>query len=253
VYPPPGHVLCQLHLVFAPAGPSRLRGTMPLTEPLCGADGSVRLSSLAMAADMGAGIAAVQETRPDHTATATMALYLVDRVGPAGVADLDIVLVRAGRNSVVLRVDIRCGGTLAAVGTVSYLRRPLPDGLAPVRPSVDVDLRPGTDPLAVTLPELAGFRPGPDGIAFDLVKPIRNSFGSIQGGMSAVAVEEAALWAAGGGVATSLQLHYLAGAKGGPFLAQPTVLRPATLVEVDLIDVPADRSLVTGTVTVEPA
>lgn len=253
VYPPRDHVLCQMHLAFEPAGEGRLVGTMPLTPFLCGPDGSIRLAALATGGDLAAGVSAVRETRPDHTATFDLAFHLVEPVGPGGEADLECRLVRAGRNTVVTKVDVSVRGSLVATGTISYSRRPLPDGFSPVKPNDHVDLRPDQAPLAVPLGELVGFRPEGASIGFDLVKPIQNSFGSVQGGVTALAMEEAALHAVGEGRVAFLHVYYLAGAREGPFLATPTAhgTGRVTTVETELHDVPAERLLAIGTAIVE--
>ena len=98
-----------------------------------------------------------------------------------------------------------------------------------------------------------GFAPEGAAIGFDLVTPIQNSFGSIQGGVTALAMEEAALHAVGSGRVTFLHVYYLAGARDGPFQVTPTAhgTGAVTTVETELHDVAAERLLAIGTATVE--
>ena len=86
---------------------------------------------------------------------------------------------------------------------------------------------------------------------------VRNSFGSLNGGVLAIVAEAAALATAGAGfVATDLQLHYLAQTKSGPARTTTSTLRSTAhgrAVEVATVDTGNDDLLLTtATVVLSP-
>lgn len=254
-YPPPGHILRKLGIALDPSNPGEVAMSMPVTEYVTGPDGSAALGAIATMADLAAGVIAVREVAPDWTATFELTIH---HLAPAPVGTmLEGVCrtVRAGRHTVVSESNISAEGTPVAYSEITYIRFPRPPEGAGTTPPGKVNYRESEPPLDTHLTDLIGFRAGEPGIAtFDLSNPIRNSFGTIQGGMTAVALEHAALSTRPGRVATFLHVYYLAAAKSGPYQARAVVHRDAyhaATCRVDLTDIGHDRLVAQGTAIVE--
>ncbi|MDH4143652.1 MAG: thioesterase family protein [Acidimicrobiia bacterium] len=250
-YPQPGHVLRRLQVVYRAGAAGEMVGSLPDTSPLCGPDGTVRLGGAAIPIDMASGMLSAREVFPDHTATFDLALHLVEPFGP-GPADFVARVVRSGRNTLLSRVEMTVGGRTVVEGTITFSRRTVEERYRRDPPDDVVDLAAaGEAPLDRPAADVVGFRDEPGGgTGFDLSLPIRNSFDSIQGGVTALAMEEAACRASGrpGQVrATYVHVYYLAGAKGGPFRVDARRLGPGAY-DTELRDTSADRLMAIGSV-----
>jgi acyl-coenzyme A thioesterase PaaI-like protein len=230
---------------------------MPVTSAVCGADGHARLAVIGTMVDLAAGVMAVRSTAPDWTATFELTIHHVAPAPPGAMLAGNCRLVRGGRNTVISETLVEADGVPCAYSEVTYIRFPRPVNARAATPGGGVvDYRTTEPPLALPIGELIGFRPdGPGQVSFDLSDPIRNSFGSIQGGMSAVALEEAALSTRPAAtIASFLHVYYVSPAKVGPYVARANPLREVTggtTCRVDLRDAGADRVLVQGTAVVE--
>ncbi len=228
-YPPPGHVLRRLYISLVPdeREPGVLYSSMPLTAELF-VDGRYRLSAIATMVDMAAGVMSVGITQPDWTATFDMATHRVGEAEPASTAEGVTRLVRAGKNIVVSETTVSSGGQVIAYVETTYSRLPWREGtLAAVGVDQPRHFGEGEEPLSAPLAETIGFFRGAPGVVeFDLRPLIRNSTGSIQGGVSAMATEAAALPLAGPGSSLQLlHLYYLAADRSGPYRSTATALQ----------------------------
>lgn len=256
VYPPPGHILRKLGIALDPSVEGEVAVSMPVTPHIAGSGGTALLGAVGTMVDLAAGLIAVRSTAPDWTATFELAIH---HVAPAPVGSQlsgTCRLVRGGRNTIISETLVKADGEDVAYSEVTYIRFPTPPDRPGATPPGPVDYRDSEPPLDIALVDLIGFRPEAAGtVSFDLSAPIRNSFGSIQGGMSAVALEQAALSArAPGAIATFLHVYFLSPAKTGPFHATARVLRDGpsgSTSRVELRDVGADRVLVQGTAIAE--
>jgi len=240
-YPPRGHLLRRLAISLLPDDSDNrvLYSSLPLVPALF-VDGRYRLSAIATMVDVAAGIMSVGITQPDWTATFDMASHRVGEAEPGSVADAVTRLVRAGKNIVVSETTVSSGGRTIAYVETTYSRLPHREGTpAAVGADKPRHLGQGEEPFGAPLADIIGFRRGVAGVVeLDLAPLIRNSTGSIQGGASAMAMEEAALHLAGPGSALEfLHVYYLAADRNGPYRATATALRTvehSTTGRVDL-------------------
>lgn len=253
-YPPPGHLLRRLGISLVPDAHDAtvLYSSVPL-PPQVFVDGHFRLSVVAAMVDMAAGTMSVQLTLPDWTATFDMASHRLGEAEPGTVADAVTRLVRAGKNLVVCETTVTASGHPIVYAETTFSRLPHREG-APVATGFDKPkyLGVGEEPLPASLSEVIGFRPGSAGVVeFDLQRFIRNSTGSIQGGVSQMAMEEAALNLAGpGSTLDFLHVYYLAAAKVGPYQAVAIPLRTeahGVTGRVEVRDSGNERALAQGT------
>lgn len=269
IYPPPGHLLRQLGITLDRREVDRLTSSMPVPAEICDAAGDARLAVIGVMVDMAAGTLTVRQVEPDWTATFDLAIHRIAGA-PAG-STLHAVsrVVRAGRNSVVSETTVEADGEPVAYAEVTFSRLPR-RGDTPVTVVADVvDYGKGEAAIAEPVADLVGFgHRAPGVVEFELRETIRNSFGSVQGGVVAVSLEQAALDLAASapdpatGLPTAvprlgfLHVYYLGAAKSGPFRSTATVLRrrPSSLTaRVELLDVGGERVMAQGTAIVEPA
>ena len=174
--------------------------------------------------------------QPRITVTLDLDLHL--RWQPVGLGDvrLEAAVVKAGRNVIVTRVALTFDddATPFVVGHGSFMASPNPDHVME-----------GGFPLALTgwragsLPEPLADRAGARRLEPGVAEvPWRmgnlNGTESIQGGLVALALEEAALSAVDPGmVVTSLTLRYLRPFRSGSALARADVVDDVASVEVE--------------------
>jgi len=269
IYPPPGHLLRQLGITLDRREVDRLTSTMPVPAEICDASGEARLAVIGVMVDMAAGTLTVRQVEPDWTATFDLAIHRIADA-PAG-STLHAVSqgVRAGRNSVVSETTVDADGEPVAYAEVTFSRLPR-RGDTPVTVVADVvDYGKGEAAIAEPVADVVGFeRRSPGVVEFGLRETIRNSFGSVQGGVVAVSLEDAAIYLAAstpdpatgvpmvGPRLGFLHVYYLGAAKGGPFRSTATVLRhqpSSSTARVELLDVGGDRLMAQGTAIAEPA
>lgn len=225
---------------------------MPLSPQLF-VDGHFRLAAVAIMIDMASGTNAVRVVQPDWTATFDLASHRIGEAEPASMADGVTRLVRAGRNTVISETTVTAHGTPIAYGECTFSRLPHREGTPPASVGdAPRHLGEGEEPIPAALAETIGFRPAGEGaVEFDLFDMIRNSTGSIQGGVAGVALEQAALSLAGpGSMVDFLHVYYLAAARVGPYRAVATPLRQTAhgvTGRVELNDTGRQQLLAQGT------
>lgn len=223
-----------------PGGPVTIVGEAPAPERVRDSAGTVHSGVLTALADVAGGIACGLASLPRWIVSTDLMVSRL-RTAVIGPIRLRAVVVRVGRTAAVARVGLTDAGAgdaalLTGVLTTSLLD---PEGGPPDhrRPFRIVPPAPGGAPLP-PLDHFFRLRTVDSGVSLDLVDDLRNPWGILHGGATAVLVTETAQRAVPG-VAGDTVLHYLRPARVGPVVGTPTVLgeRPdGTLVAVTLRD-----------------
>jgi uncharacterized protein (TIGR00369 family) len=275
-YPPQKHMLRDLMVSMEFQGKGRSTVRAPVVPEVCTDQGAMRVGILATLGDMVGGGLSIRAVYPDWIATADLSIHTSGRATSGVVAAAGSV-VRAGRTTVVVEVDIRQEAATSAeettpIGSVMMTFSRLPRREDNREVEIDEDSRQTVDLAApgsgLTRPYLAelGVRVLDEAqgvVELDMTDYVRNSVGALQGGTVAiladVAGQHAARSATGKPLATSdLAIHYLLQGRVGPFRTRAKVLRTTNdtaLTRVDVIDSGADDRLITvvmNTATVDP-
>src|SRR5262245_5677308 len=244
-YPPEHHVLRDLDVTTEQLSAERAVSLAPVDDAVRNAAGAASLGFLTAVVDVTAAPIALIAGQPDWTATADLALHATDwlTLGPAVV---DSRLVRAGSNIVVIATELFDGNGIAdldgrsdklarvAHGLVTFARIPARASASAGRfdPARMVGQRRRMNPTAPPSPAPLNVRIGLQ--VLDAERGVvelhnsdyvRNSFGTINGGVMGIVFQCAAEAAVPGFVATDLQIHYLAQAKAGPARTTVDILR----------------------------
>jgi acyl-coenzyme A thioesterase PaaI-like protein len=238
-------------------------GQLPVADGLLDDHGRVRIGILATLVDAIGGGLAAYAAAPGWIATADLDLQLSG--APTDVPAVDAIgrVLRAGRSTVVLAVDLTAGSVPLGLATMTFAVLPRRAG-NPVMP----DDR-ATGPQSFIAGTTSGFS-GPALDAFGVrtvdaarghveLEPtdyVENSLGSVQGGAVACVVERAAELALSHAAArplapVGLHLTYLALAREGPIRSSVEVLGVEPKwgsARVELFDVGADRRTTVGRV-----
>ena len=168
--------------------------------------------------------------------------------------------LRVGVGSVVVDARITDGhGTLAGTGRMAFARIPGSATAATVQETVGDEpvhhAMDGGRPIDDPITDRCGFTPvGPGQLRFEKAPYVANSFGTVNGGVMALAAETAAVSACGGGVATDLHIHYLEQIGDGPVAVTAEVVRDGAdvFVAVRIEDRADGRLVAVSDVTVQP-
>jgi uncharacterized protein (TIGR03086 family) len=278
-YPPEHHFLRDLDVTTEQVTAERSISLAPVEDSVRNAAGAASLGFLAALVDTNAALIALIAGQPDWTATADLGFHATGWLteGPALVEGR---LERAGSNIVVVGTQLFDGNgledldafvrrdgaepTRVARGLVTFAR-------IPARASVSAGrfdgaavigqrrrLAPSEPPEPVPLTERIGLDvvDAASGVV-ELRRSdyVRNSFGTINGGVLGVLFQAAAESAVPGLVGTDLQIHYLAQATVGPARTSVDVLRHAgdhAVCGVHAVDAGNDdRVLALATVTLQ--
>jgi uncharacterized protein (TIGR00369 family) len=257
MYPPAQHMLRDLGLTVEHHEDGSSAGRLPVVDAVLDDFGRVRAGVIATLVDaMGGGLAAYAAA-PGWIATADLDLQLTGVPTDASTVDASGRVLRAGRSTVVIAVDLRVGGRVLGLGTMTFAVLPRRDS-NPVMP-VDRVRGPqsflegvrgsgftGTVLDAFGLRTVDGARGHVELVPSSYVE---NSLGAVQGGVVATIAERAgelALSAAAGTALApvGLQITYLALARSGPIRSAVEVLgvsRGWGSARVELFDDGADR------------
>lgn len=249
--------------VTSPGGPVTILGEAPAADRVRDEHGTVHSGVLIALADVAGGIACGLASLPRWIVSTDLMVSRLrtEVVGPIG---LHAEVVRVGRTAAVSQVALCDLGAhdaplLTGVLTTSLL---VPEGGPPDHPRPFRMEPPLADAAPLpALPEFFRLAPHTDGVALDLVDDLRNPWGILHGGATAVLVAETAERAAGTGgrpgCAGDTVLHYLRPARRGPVLGTGRVLghrTDGTLVAVSLRDLGDDgRTTAEAVVTVRSA
>lgn len=260
-YPPEHHLLRDLRLSFDHDTDGRTsRAWMPVVRELCTDAGHARAGALATLVDVIGGGLAASTAAPDWIATADLTLHLVRGAEPGAIVEARGVVLRAGRTTVVIEVDLRDEGDRdLGIATMSFSTLPRRD----INPDVDAVRNPGpttmatgSSRLAVPLADALGARvidAGRGVVDVPVRDWSRNSMGAMQGGVVAMIADlaaETALRAASGEplVVTDLQVTYLGFGRVGPVRSRVDVLELTPghgAARVELVDAGAENRRMT--------
>ena len=251
---------------------------MPAVAELFSAGGDIALGALAVAVDLAAAAVAMRTIAPDWLATADLEIHAQERCPPSAVLVAEPSLLRSGKTTAVFEVLVAAYEDESAIGVAAGL--PVAHSTMTfvriARPELTTDLEHPAEPTEVTRTDFAlpdsGFRSPflqEMGITVDdaskgaLTLPdtefVKNSFGSLQGGIVAALAQAAGETASGdrrqgNAAATDLSVHFLAQGRG-PYETRATLLRAsddADLHRVEVRDRTTDTVMATAAVSSSP-
>jgi len=238
-YPPQKHVHRDLRLALENRADGSGRGWLPVVPEILTATGSVHAGAVAVLVDVLAAGLTVRAVAPDWLATADLTLHLVETgpVEPGTEIEARARVLRRGRTTVVAGVDVvDRTDVLLGTATMTFAVLPRRDGNPVVdtgptsfpRVSLAIDgsglHAPLLDELGISVTDAAG-----GSVEVPLSDFVRNSLGSLQGGVLATLAcvsAEQAVGASCGARRDAVDLHvtYLAAARRGPVRATADVL-----------------------------
>lgn len=250
-YPPDDHALRDLRATSWLEEDDRAIGEMPVDVVTADATGRVSVGALATLVDLTCARVALGTANPHWIATADLSLTTGDRPS-SGSATVEVRLLRAGSKLIVLDVDLHGMGS----GVATFVRIPS-SASEVVRPAQVIGERMGMGPVgpAPTVPITTkmGLAVVGDGVELARTDYVRNSFGTINGGVMGLLVCAAAEEVVPGLVASDLLLRYVGQTKVGPARAVATVVRKAAdhaVCDVRVTDAGAEHlTLARATVT----
>ncbi len=256
-YPPAEHILRDLALTVEHRPDRTSTGWLPANPLLATPSGAARAGIVATLVDVVGGGLAGLAARPDWIATADLTMHLLHRPFTAAIEARGRVL-RAGRTTVVIEVQLTCSGAALGVATMTFAVLPRRDG-NPVLDQADSVLRmtmDGGSGLDCPVLDRIGVHPlDPAAGVIELPYSdyVRNTLGAVQGGMMATATDCAAQAALSEACqepveTLDLQVTYLALAKAGPVRSRTRVLTATPdygVAHVELRDAGADDRLTT--------
>jgi acyl-coenzyme A thioesterase PaaI-like protein len=212
------HIITELGFTTALVG-DEMHGTAPVTTQMhVPGTGHLRTSILATWADNLAGLLAVVALAPRVPVTLELDVHLYRPAPGDGVVRGVGRTVKAGRSVFVASVEFTSGlGEPVAVGAGSFMAAP--------DPAVTMRASPGADPppdgrLTMPFAERAGCERQRPGVAvLPRSEDGLNSSNTVNGGLIALAAEEAVLSLAPGATLCSLGLRYLQAVRAGPVVA----------------------------------
>ena len=228
------HIITELGFRTALVG-DEMHGTASVTLQMhVPGTGHLRTSILATWADNLAGLLAVVALAPRVPVTLELDVHLYRPAPGDGVVRGVGRTVKAGRSVFVASVEFTSGlGEPVAVGAGSFMAAP--------DPAVTMHARPGADPpppdgrLTMPFAERAGCERQRPGVAvLPRSEDGLNSSNTVNGGLIALAAEEAVLSLAPGATLCSLGLRYLQAVRAGPVVATARIRDG--LGQVDLRD-----------------
>lgn len=241
----PRHVLNELGFTTRRAG-EELLGTAAIT-PLMHVPGTshLRVSILAAWADMLTGLLATRVMAPRVPVTLELDVHLYRPAPGAGIVLGTARTVKVGRSTFVADVEFTVDGEPIAVARGLFMVAPDPAVRLP--PTHSVEFTATGDMLAVPFAERAGCeRREPGTAVLPRTEDGLNASRTINGGLIALAAEEAVLSLAPGDTLRSLSLVYFAPARVGPVVA--TARLREGLAQAELRDHGSGERL-TGSVT----
>ena len=264
-YPPDDHFLRALASEVRIDGDGTCTALLPMNAHLCTDQGGVRLGVIAALADIAGATILAEHLYPDRMATVSLSLQS-QRAARQGPLIARSKLLRKGSRQLIVSVEVRdgegaddfAGGEAIAHALLGFSRLPrLPEQAdlpAPAtRPRVSSMAHPASR-LKEPLLERAGVRvvdAAAGVVEIDNHDWVRNSFGTLNGGVVALLVEFAGELAArarlGVAVVTAdLDLYYVGQSGAGPIRSQVTPLRVEAehaVFRVELRDGGADDKL----------
>ena len=260
VYPPDKHLLRDLRFSFEHDDDgARSRAWMPVVAELCTDLGHARAGAIATLVDVIGGGLAATAAAPDWIATADLTLHLVAGAGPGSVVEARASVLRAGRTTVVIEVElVDERETQLGIATMSFAVLPRRDSnpdVTIVRESSSTMAMPDSRLRRPLLHELGVVVR--DARRGEIDVPVGawtlNSMGAMQGGVVATVAEvaaETALRAACGEplVVADMYVTYLGFGRVGPVRTSVDVLAAHDghgTARVELVDAGAENRRMT--------
>ncbi|WP_308165391.1 hotdog domain-containing protein [Nocardia noduli] len=237
-----GQIIRELAFVTRRVG-DELHGTAEITPEMHVPGTNVlRTSVLATWADIVAGLLASLVMGPRVPVTLELDVNLYRPAPSAGTVHAVGKVVKVGRSVFVAEFEFTVDGAPIAVGAASFMVAPNPDVHLP--PKLSIELPPTPDRLPVPLAERARCeRVSPGTVLLPHSIEALNASDTINGGLIALAAEEAVLSLAPGETLSFLGLRYLLGARVGPVIASARLHEG--LGRVELRDTGNDNRLTT--------
>jgi uncharacterized protein (TIGR00369 family) len=245
-----------MHEPSVPASPTETHvvGEVRTLDHLRGAGGSVRAGALLTMADTIGGMCAGLTALPGWVVSTNLMLRTVPgaHVGPLA---LESTVLRAGRKAIVTQVEIRDSGAgdvpvADGVLTSAVLE---PEGGPPDFPRPMQLVPPVSDEPILPLLEFFSVGAHAQGVALPITDRVRNPWGILHGGATAVLVDAAGTHAIGEGAVTAdVALHFMRPGRVGPAVARPTVVGERAdghVVRIEVVDAGADDRLMAVAVT----
>lgn len=266
-YPPSEHLLRDLGLSVRFQGRGRATIQAAVVPEVCTEAGAVHLGVLATLVDVLGGFLCMEAFSPDWMATANLSLHTCGTVSTeAGAMSASGRLLRSGRTTATVQAEFFCGhGSLhgrsdpmgVAMTTYARIEGVRAGSWANVRQAQPIDFghTGGTVGLRQHIIQRSGIQECPEtpgGILLNMSGYVRNSFGSLQGGMMALMADVAGTSAAraksGRGLTTrDLVLHYLSPGRVGPITTRAQVLRSneaSVLSRIEIMDAGDDDRVI---------
>ncbi len=263
-YPPQDHMLRDLSIELVVTGKERAIIQAPVVPQACSENGGMYVGLLATLVDVLGGVIAIPAVSPDWISTSNLSIHTTRKVLSGRVSANGQVL-RAGRTSVVIGVEIQAektGGshrtTPAGFAMITYSRLPgnktklkmktTHNPQEPVRFSLKGTglHQPFVEMTGVRIIDRAAGR-----LVLNMDEYVRNSLGSLQGGMTAFLADLAGQYAARestgkNGQTRDLVIHYMSPGIKGPFQTTAEVLRTdsqSVLTRIRVVDQGNDQRL----------
>lgn len=275
-YPPQNHMLRDLCIEVVTSTKDGATIRAPVVPAICSENGVLYVGLLATLVDVLGGVIAIPAVSPDWISTSNLSIHTTRQVQSGWVSAEGHVL-RAGRTSVVIGVDIQAEKTgvpqkmtPAGYAMITYSR--LPGNRTKLRmkttdnprEAVRFSLK-GTG-LDKPFVQKAGIRildRAAGKLVLKMNDYVRNSLGSLQGGMTALLADLAGISAAREttgkhGQTQDLVIHYMSPGITGPFETTAEVLRMdkhSALTRIRVVDQGNDHGLmavVMNTVCLSP-
>ncbi|WP_052710682.1 hotdog domain-containing protein [Pseudofrankia sp. DC12] len=244
-----GHTLGPIMMATRRAG-DELRGSCPVSPGMCvPGTTTVQLAPLVVWADVIGGRLAVGELAPRVPVTLDLDVQLTVPPRPSSQINATGRVIKTGRSVVVIGAEFTDeAGELVGVAAAAFMAAGDPSLVMPPIVWEDPDEAPPRPPLLTSLAEHAGCQVREPGVAA-VHRTVHglNSSNTVNGGLIALAVEQAALSLNPSVPLASITLRYLRPVRIGPAVATATAHGGMTTVEVR--DAGADGRLAVRAVT----
>ncbi|MEZ5244516.1 MAG: hotdog domain-containing protein [Acidimicrobiales bacterium] len=181
---------------------------------------AVRMGILAAWVDMVAGHLAIDLFTPSVPVTLDLDVHLHHQAVGVGVVRMVGRTQKAGRSVAVLSVDIEADGSAIGFAHATFMAAPNPSLKMPTVVSDEGLLEPHPARLTVPFAERAGCEPRRPGVVEIPMRPDGlNAAGTLNGGLLALAVEEAALSGGDGRPLESMTMRFVSPVRTGPAVA----------------------------------
>ncbi|MGI9595649.1 MAG: hypothetical protein ACR2QK_05795 [Acidimicrobiales bacterium] len=250
-YPPPEQILSALGIEVAWTNEGTLLGRATVDPALLGrGEEPPGVGALVPVVDLVAGARAARSVEGDWLATADVWLYERAPMSDRPI-ELQTRLLRSGKRSTVVAVEVEAGGEPVASSTIEFsrIRREAASLDTRTPDPAGQWTRLGSGPLLeVPLEQACGFRivdPSTGLVELDRSRFVNNSIGTLQGGAIALLADVSASTMAGPGWRTiDLHFRFLDQTGDGPARATAEIVRvesDSLMINVVIVDTSSDR------------